>query len=1174
MSVQDEIKKAIATERQYLSGAGISALNKAIRIWERLLNHSEYADTSCSFQAKILNDSASAYLRRYWETGGIYDLETAVSFWEEAVLKTPEDSPVYSDRINNLGNGLKERYFSFGNYDDLQKAVKAYRKAVSSAREKTPNLPLYMNNLGNGLRNLYSISGNVEYLVEGIEAYEKAISMTAEHSPDFPMFVNNLGNGLRDRFHHLGNSDDLEAAVKAYRKAVSMTPEDSPHFPQRLSNLSVGLTDRYCLSGVLSDLEAAIDASRKAISLTADKATELPDRLANLGSSLRIRHDVMGNPADLKEGIDAFRKAAALAPEHSPKWPSYLVHLGTGLADSFHYYGSFSDLEEGIDTYRKAIAMTLEDALELPHYLNCLGTALLYKYGRSGNPHDIEEAIHMYEKAVSLASESSPDFPVYVNNLGAGRTDRYYRLGCLDDLEKGIAAYRKAVSMSSEDSPDFPMCLNNLGVGLRERFFRLSHFADLEEGVALFRKSICLLPGNSPKLPMYLNNLGNGLTDRFAVLKKTPDLEEGIDAYRKAVALLPADSPHLPTCLGNLGSGLSDRYDALGYLPDLEESIDAHRKAVAMSMENPPYLLRHLNNLGDGLIKRHRVKGEPDDLETGVEALRKAAEMGLDVALEESLRSSKNWLKSAFDRGAWEEANLAYSYAYRAVEKLLKAHPARDGKEIWLREIQGFASIAAYALARLNKLQNAVTEIEKGQAQLLSEALSIERVNLKLLERTENAEQVDAYRKAANRWHALSRKEMLSEQELADLTLARTDLDNSIQAIRKIEGFENFLAFPSFSEIQTVSKDTYLIYILSTNTGGLALVLKENVRPIWLPQLQLKEFSQMLMNYLGAYLIRHEYEHVWRTTLEDLTHRLWDAVMEPVVCALPAGAKTTLIVSGPLVFFPLHAAWEYDSASPTGKRYAMDTLNISFAPNARALGQAIDLVSRTNTEKILAVDDPRGDLPHSEYEVQSTVLNFQDFQILRRGQATCKFVLSALESCDLFHFSCHGKADFENPLFSALFMADGEIRLRDFFNLRWKGMRLAVLSACETGIPDINLPDESVNLPSGLLQAGVAGVISTLWPVGGMSTMMLMIRFYHTWIRESLAPCDALRSAEIWMRDSTNREKLAYFRELEKRGQFPNSAMKSLYREIGFSNPEARDFAHPHHWAAFQYVGA
>ncbi|OUC04903.1 hypothetical protein RY27_30535 [Litorilinea aerophila] len=97
-------------------------------------------------------------------------------------------------------------------------------------------------------------------------------------------------------------------------------------------------------------------------------------------------------------------------------------------------------------------------------------------------------------------------------------------------------------------------------------------------------------------------------------------------------------------------------------------------------------------------------------------------------------------------------------------------------------------------------------------------------------------------------------------------------------------------------------------------------------------------------------------------------------------------------------------------------------------------------------------------------------------------------------------------------------------------------MRLAVLSACETGVPGLELPDEVIGLPAALLQAGCAGVVTSLWSVLAVSTARLMAHFYQAWQREGLSLPQALRRAQMRLRDEDG-------------------------------------YAHPFFWAAFTYTG-
>jgi len=140
--------------------------------------------------------------------------------------------------------------------------------------------------------------------------------------------------------------------------------------------------------------------------------------------------------------------------------------------------------------------------------------------------------------------------------------------------------------------------------------------------------------------------------------------------------------------------------------------------------------------------------------------------------------------------------------------------------------------------------------------------------------------------------------------------------------------------------------------------------------------------------------------------------------------------------------------------------------------------------------------------------------------------------------------------------------------LADFLQLRLQGVKLAVLSACETGVPSVQLPDEVVSLVAGLLQAGVAGIAASLWSVSQLSTMLLMTRFYELWQRKRLSPVEALRPAQQWVRDSTYGEMLTYCDQMVNDKAFS----KHFRREIGFAMNE-RGFEHPFYWGAFGFVG-
>jgi hypothetical protein len=109
---------------------------------------------------------------------------------------------------------------------------------------------------------------------------------------------------------------------------------------------------------------------------------------------------------------------------------------------------------------------------------------------------------------------------------------------------------------------------------------------------------------------------------------------------------------------------------------------------------------------------------------------------------------------------------------------------------------------------------------------------------------------------------------------------------------------------------------------------------------------------------LDAYThYRSDAEHnlpTWSAALLDVTGWLWEMVMGPVLTNLDDVTEAIIVAGGLLGVLPLHAAWTPEKSKPTGRRYALDQVTLSYAPNARALSAA-----RTLAAALKTVTDPR-----------------------------------------------------------------------------------------------------------------------------------------------------------------------------------------------------------------------
>jgi CHAT domain-containing protein len=414
------------------------------------------------------------------------------------------------------------------------------------------------------------------------------------------------------------------------------------------------------------------------------------------------------------------------------------------------------------------------------------------------------------------------------------------------------------------------------------------------------------------------------------------------------------------------------------------------------------------------------------------------------------------------------------------------------------------------------------------------------------------------------------------------------ELDNTIDQIHQSPGYEDFLTPTKWEDIEIALRPKNpLLYLVTTPNGSVVLIVTpDNIEAIWsdFTETQLRELVQ---TWLDAYKQQQDDLPTWLNTIDATTRQLWDSLMGQIVQHLKSlGIDcATLIPTGYLSLLPLHAAWTEDTTHPTGRRYAPDDIHFTYTPNARSLTAAREIADRVKADAILAIDDPSHGLPsiqtlhNSQREIDCAIESFTDRTVLRHDKATISSVQAGLAKASIVHFSCYGTANFTEPLNSGLLMRDGILTLKDLLALNLaqdNGIRLAILSACETGLPGLENIDEVVSLPVGLMQAGVAGVIASLWSVSDLSTMLLLTRFYDLWRIEGLEMDQALRQAQRWIRDTTNGEKIAYFKDFmptQSTTKMSTSTADYLYKSLILSRPDERDFAHPFHWAAFGYVG-
>ena len=378
----------------------------------------------------------------------------------------------------------------------------------------------------------------------------------------------------------------------------------------------------------------------------------------------------------------------------------------------------------------------------------------------------------------------------------------------------------------------------------------------------------------------------------------------------------------------------------------------------------------------------------------------------------------------------------------------------------------------------------------------------------------------------------------------------------------------------AFADIASVAKAEPLLYLVVTAVGGMALaVAGDQVTVTMIGQLTQATLQEQLVKYVNAYAgLKAATTRLvdWQDEISAVLAWLWTVVMEQALGSLPAATQAvTVITDGLLGLLPLHAA-------AADRQNAIDAIQIRFSPNAATLSRARSApLGRSSGELYVAVSEvpKQALLTHAIAEVEAIAGSAVP---LVNSEATVERVLESLPRLRLAHFACHGMADFSDPAQSCLILAEGSrLTLARLRELDLLDLDLMVLSACESGSPEIDVPTEKSSLPAGLLLGGVRGVVASLWVVDDGSTMLLMARL-HELLRGGSQPCAALRAAQRWLRDTPADELATWARalanEMEERGS--DAEAVAVVRHSVNGTTHSTPFAHPFFWAGFAYFGA
>jgi CHAT domain-containing protein len=703
---------------------------------------------------------------------------------------------------------------------------------------------------------------------------------------------------------------------------------------------------------------------------------------------------------------------------------------------------------------------------------------------------------------------------------------------------------------------------------------------------------------------MTQNNLANAYRNRIRG-DKAENLERAIAAYTEALKVYTFDAfpQQWAMTQNNLANAYRNRIRG-DKAENLERAIAAYTEALKVYTFDafPQDWAMTQNNLANAYI--NRIRGDKaENLELAITSYHNA----LQIYTKDSdplncLQTARSLAILHYSEEQWQPATEAYHIAIEAVENArLEALNPQSRQEILSNAIGVFYHIVQAHL-KLNQPEKALEYIERSKTQNLVELMTQKNVKPQGV----SQEIIDQLDKLRQRWvneqirlqsHSINQNISNNDK----LTPCISD-DSHLREYR--QAWEDFIdqkitpIDPNFKQTQIVQPITFKdiqaltdaeTCLLCWYITGLAFVVSSDGEiKVWQSSEDDKDkFVDDFFNCLDLYYCENDNKE-WINQLSNVLQTFADILhINDIIALIPNTCKRLIIIPHYFLhILPIHAFPINES------QILQDKYDVQYAPSCQLL-QITKQRQLNELTNLFAIQNPTKDLTFTDLEVNIISTLFNQSEIIAKDNATKDTVTTHLKASDshCHHFSCHGRFNIKNPLESALFLANKEpLTLGEIFELRLNKCRLVTLSACETGLIDLNsISDEYIGLPAGFLFAGSPSVVSSLWTVSDLSTSFLMMKFYEILLDETqqVSVGVALKESQNWLQNLTVKEikenlaKPTFQQALSQLQQTLSSgdlfeledAIALMQTKWKAMSPEDKPFSNPFYWAAFVASG-
>ncbi|HFA50181.1 MAG TPA: CHAT domain-containing protein [Bacteroidetes bacterium] len=334
-----------------------------------------------------------------------------------------------------------------------------------------------------------------------------------------------------------------------------------------------------------------------------------------------------------------------------------------------------------------------------------------------------------------------------------------------------------------------------------------------------------------------------------------------------------------------------------------------------------------------------------------------------------------------------------------------------------------------------------------------------------------------------------------------------------------------------------VGDSTIFLFLITKDTFHVAQVKRD---------FPLKEWVEQMREGIYAPYTAHANKKKSAQKYAGAAHKLYNKIFRPVAHLLPEGSDLIIVPDGELGYIPFDALLDKMPGDPANfnasdypyllKHYTISlsysatllkemrqrkhlkepTKNLlAFAPGFAIKNTALAQQYMDTTNLRSGMDE----LPHSIEEVEY-IRSLVGGKICTREQATKKNFLREASAYRVIHLSTHGILNDRTGDYSFLAFYDPDnnpetdwLYNRELYNLQLNA-DMVVLSACETGIGELQRGEGIISLARGFSYAGAKSIVTSLWKVSDGHTSHLMKYFYQK-IKDGMPKDQALRAAKM-----------------------------------------------------------